>query len=210
MNRKEKRISAILLGAGQSSRMGRDKLVLPWGKKTILERCLEVLLRSEIEEVVVVLSVGGTDLEKRIKNCPSSLRRKIKVILNPDRRRGMSTSIRTGLRNLCSKSEGILIALGDQPLLKARTVDALIRAFEGGERKIIVPLYHGRRGNPVLFDRWYTKELMKLRGDAGGRSVIESYPERIIKVQTRSEAVVKDMDTWEEYLKQKPKARVVR
>jgi molybdenum cofactor cytidylyltransferase len=170
---------------------------------TVLERCLQVLLRSEIGEVVVVLSVGGTDLETRIKNYPSSMRRKIKVILNPDRRRGMSTSIRRGLRDLCSKSEGILIALGDQPLLKARTVNALIRAFEGGERKIIVPLYHGRRGNPVLFDRWYTKELMKLRGDKGGRSIIESHPQKIIKVQTRSESVVRDMDTWEEYRKQK-------
>jgi molybdenum cofactor cytidylyltransferase len=206
MSRRKKRISVILLGAGQSRRMGRDKLVLPWGKKTILERCLEVLLRSEIEEVVIVLSVGGTDLEKRIKNYPSSMRRKIKVILNPDRGRGMSTSIRRGLRSLCSKSEGILIALGDQPLLKTRTVNALIRAFAEGERKIIIPLYHGRRGNPVLFDRWYTKKLMKLRGDTGGRSVIESYPESIIKVQTRSEAVVKDMDTWEEYLRQKRKS----
>lgn len=203
MCRGKKLISAILLAAGQSRRMGRDKLMLSWGEMTVLERCLQVLLRSEIGEVIVVLSAEATDLGMRIKKYPSPMRKKIKIIINPDYRRGMSTSIRRGLRNLCPKSEGILIALGDQPLLKAKTVNALIRAFAEGEREIVVPLYHGRRGNPVLFDRWYAKGLMKLRGDTGGRSIIESHPENIIKVQTRSEAVVKDMDTWGEYLKQR-------
>jgi molybdenum cofactor cytidylyltransferase len=200
-------VSGILLGAGESKRMGKDKLVLPWGKSTVFEHCLQTLLCSELGEIVVVLSAMGNDLGNRIRRRPAFRKKKVTIVWNPFYKRGMSTSIRKGLQNLDSVSGGILIALGDQPSLKSKTVNALIHAFTPGEGKIVVPFYGRRRGNPVLFDRSYLKELMELKGDTGGRSVIDRHTDNITRVQTRSEAVIRDIDIWEDYTKLKARGK---
>lgn len=189
------KISAILLGAGESKRMGRDKLSLPWGKETVFEHCLRVLLRSNITELVVVLSPQN----KIVKNLLQVER--VKIVVNPYPERGMSTSIQKGIQAVGPKSQGILIALGDQPLLKTRTINAMIHTFSPGEREIILPSYHGRRGNPVLFDRWYRKELLSLKGDVGGRSILEKYPENLRVFRTKSRGVLLDIDTRRDYKK---------
>ena len=195
---KENKVSAILLGAGESTRMGRDKLSLPWGKKTIFEQCLRNLLRSEVEELIVVLS-------HRIRRMGNEWRdSKIKMVRNPYSSAGMSSSIRRGLEALDPSSQGILIALGDQPFIRTRTINGLIHAFVRGKRTIVVPSFRGMRGHPVIFHRRYLKQLLNLRGDAGGRSIIEKYPEEVGLVRVRSEGVTKDIDTWEDYHPPRP------
>ncbi len=188
-------VSAILLGAGRSKRMGFDKLSLPWGEKTVFERCLETLLRSRVQELVIVLSLRN----KRLRNL---LRGKnIKIVTNPRPAGGMSTSIRRGLQAIHPRSDGILIALGDQPFLKTRTINVLIRTFAQGKGRIIVPSFRGRRGHPVIFHKRYRKELLNLKGDVGGKSVLERYPKDVIIVPVKSEGVVKDINTWQDYKK---------
>jgi len=187
------RISAILLGAGESKRMGTNKLFLPWGRKTIFEKSLDTLLRSKVKEVIVVIN-------EQIKGKVNGLKdRKIKVVTNPYYRRGMSTSIRMGIRVMDPKSRGILIALGDQPFLKARTINALMKAFSQWRSGIIVPSFQGKRGHPVIFHRKYEKELLKLKGDMGGRSILEDHPKSVKAVRVKSGGVLKDIDTWENY-----------
>lgn len=186
-------ISAILLGAGKSRRMGFDKLSLPWGKKTVFERCVETLLRSKVREVVIVLGVRNKGIKNLLR------RRKIKVVTNPHPEGGMSTSLRRGLQAIHPGSHGILIALGDQPLLKTRTVNALIRIFAQRKGGMIVPSFRGRRGHPVIFHKRFRKELLNLRGDVGGRSVLERHTEDVIMVPVKSEGVVKDINTWQDY-----------
>jgi molybdenum cofactor cytidylyltransferase len=188
-------ISAILLGAGKSKRMGVDKLSLPWGRKTVLEHCFETLLRSKVEEVVVVLNLR----KKGIKDL--FLRPRVKIVMNPYSKKGMSTSIRRGLQMIHPYSQGILIALGDQPYLKARTINALIRAFSQRKEGIILPSFQGRMGHPVIFHQKYKKELLSLKGDVGGRSIIERHPEDVRRVPVKSAGVVKDIDTWQDYKK---------
>jgi len=190
------KISAILLGAGESKRMGVDKLSLPWGKETVFDHCLETLLKSEVKEVIVVL--GPKD--KRLKGL--SRGRKVKAVVNPLFRKGMSTSIRRGLQTIYSNRQGILIALGDQPYLKTRTVNALIHTFGQEEKGIILPSFQGRMGHPVIFHHKYKKELLNLKGDVGGRSIIEKHPEDVRVVPVKSEGVVKDIDTWQDYVKE--------
>ena len=138
MTKKKKWISAILLGAGESRRMGRDKLRLPWGRKTIFEHCLDVLLRSEAREIVVVLRPPSVELKDRIARYPASAKRKIKIVSNPNFREGMSRSIRIGLKSVQPLSAGVLIALGDQPLLRVSTINALIHGFL--QRVTVTPL----------------------------------------------------------------------
>jgi len=205
MSQRTGRISAVLLGAGESRRMGRNKLILPWGKRTVFEHCLDVLLRSEVREVIVVLGRRKGELEAQIKRY-LSVPRRVKVVVNPDSREGMSSSLRVGLRSVHPASRGVLIALGDQPLLRARTINALIHAFIRGREKIAVPFYHDRRGNPVLFGRSHIRDLLGMRGDRGGRSILEAHPEKILRVRTRSEGVIRDIDTWKEYRELKNRA----
>ena len=188
-------ISAILLGAGKSRRMGFDKLSLPWGKKTVFERCLGTLLRSEVQEVVIVLGLRNKGIRNLLRG------KNTKIVTNPHAAGGMSSSIRRGLRAIHPRSDGILIALGDQPFLKTRTINVLIRTFAQGKGGVIVPSFRGRRGHPVIFHKRYRKELLNLKGDVGGKSVLERYPKDVIIVPVKSEGVVKDINTWQDYKK---------
>jgi len=188
-------ISAILLGAGESKRMGVDKLALAWKGKTILEHCFKTLLRSEVGELVVVLSGRS----KGLKNLSQG--QKARVVMNPQSQKGMGSSIRKGLQAISPRSDGILIALGDQPFVKTRTINALIHAFDREKKRIIVPSFHGKTGHPVIFHRAYKKELMGLKGDVGGRSIIERHREDVRVVRVKSIGVVKDVDTWQDYEK---------
>ena len=197
-------ISAILLGAGESKRMGFDKLSLPWGKKTVLERCFQTLLRSKVREVVIVRGLRNRAVRNPFHG------ENIKVVTNPHPAGGMSTSIRKGLRAICPRSDGILIALGDQPFLKTRTINALVRVFDREEGRIIVPSFQGKTGHPVIFHKAYKKELMNLKGDVGGRSIIERHREDVRVVRVRSIGVVKDLDTWQDYEKWREKVGVKR
>ncbi len=175
--------------------MGVDKLSLPWGKETIFEHCFRTLLRSNIAELVVVLS-------RRNKGFKNLFRvKKAKFVLNPYPEKGMSGSIRRGLKAIDPKSQGILIALGDQPFLKTRTINALIRTFTPKKGEIVLPSYDGRKGNPVLFDQCYRKELLSLEGDIGGRLILEKYPKNVRVFQTKSKGVLLDIDTWKDYKK---------
>ena len=173
--------------------MGANKLLLPWGKKTVFTHCVHTLLQSKVKEVIVVLGDRTKEMGSQFKG------RKVKVVVNPHYRRGMSTSIRRGIRAIDPNSHGILIALADMPFVSARTVNALVRAFAQGKGEIIVPSFRGRKGHPVLFHKRYKKELLQLRGDVGGKSIIERHPEEARLVRTKSEGVVKDIDTWKDY-----------
>jgi len=186
-------ISAILLGAGRSRRMGVDKLSLPWGRRTVLEHCFDTLLESNVQELVVVLGIRNQGA-KNLFQGP-----KVKVVINPCSNKGMSTSIRRGIEALRSRGDGILIALGDQPFVKPRTINALIHAFDQRQRGIIVPSFRGRRGHPIIFDQKYKRELLNLEGDVGGKSVIERHPDDVRVVSVKSMGVVRDIDTWQDY-----------
>lgn len=190
------KVSAILLGAGESKRMGRDKLLLPWGRETVLEHCLQVLLRSKAIEVVVVLNHRSEEIAHRLNG------KKVKILFNPKPEKGMSSSIRKGLRVLDPKSAGILIALGDMPVLTSRTIDVILKAFQKGKGGIILPSFKGRRGHPVLFHRRYKKELSGLIGDTGGITIVMSHPEDVYVVPVKSKGVIRDIDTWMDYKKE--------
>jgi molybdenum cofactor cytidylyltransferase len=173
--------------------MGRDKLSLPWGKRTLLEHSLRTLLKSDVREVIVVLNHPIPQLTNRQKES------RIKVVLNLQYREGMSSSIRKGLQALDPRSQGVLIALGDQPRLKTRTINCLIHAFTLGKGKIVIPSFQKKMGHPVIFHRRYERELRRLKGDVGGRSILERHPREVVKIRVRSEGVIRDIDTRRDY-----------
>ena len=192
-------ISAILLGAGESKRMKVNKLSLPWGRETVFEHCFNTLLRSKAGEIIVVLNKQNEEMKERFEKRSASATKKVKVTFNRYYKRGMSTSIHKGLLVMDPRSEGILISLGDQPLLRTRTINVLLRAFQQRKEGIVVPSFKGMKGHPVIFHRMFRKELLQLRGDTGGKPILLKYSKQIKTLPVRSEGVIKDIDTREAY-----------
>jgi molybdenum cofactor cytidylyltransferase len=186
-------ISAILLAAGQSKRMGELKQLMPFGQSTIVEQAVDNLLGSAVDEVIVVVGYKAEDVMNAIAAKP------IKLVINPNYEQGMSTSIMAGLKSVHSRVQGVMLALGDQPLVNSQTINRLIEEFYNHDKGIAVPTYQGRRGHPIIFAIKYKKQLLKLRGDVGGRKVIKDYPDDVLEVAVDSESVIADFDTTDDY-----------
>jgi molybdenum cofactor cytidylyltransferase len=186
-------ISAILLAAGQSKRMGELKQLMPFGQSIIVEQAVDNLLGSAVDEVIVVVGYKAEDVTKAIAA------KSIKLVINPDYEQGMSTSIIAGLKLVRGKVQGVMLAMGDQPLVDSQTINRLIEEFYNHDKGIAVPTYQGRRGHPIIFAIKYKKQLLKLRGDVGGRQIIKDHPDDVLEVAVDSESIVADFDTTDDY-----------
>jgi molybdenum cofactor cytidylyltransferase len=122
----------------------------------------------------------------------------VQIVLNPEFAEGQSTSIRCGLDAVPSRSGAAMFILADQPLVTAEDLRAIVRAHRRTFAPACVPIFEEQRGNPVLFDKKLFSELRELRGDIGGRVLLEKYRESIVMVPA-SRAVLIDIDTPEDY-----------
>jgi molybdenum cofactor cytidylyltransferase len=198
-------IGAIVLAAGSSSRMGggRHKLLLPLGEQPVIRHVLDAILQSQARPIVVV--VGHQADRVRAALAHDLTDRKISIIENPAYLQGMSSSIHVGLCELMRDEQqtqaitGALIMLGDQPLMTERIINALIEEKAVTGKRIVAPLYDGKRGNPVLFDASLFTELLSVSGDEGGRSVLQRHREEIANVEVGDVTTSFDVDTWEAY-----------
>ena len=186
-------ISAILLAAGESKRMGRPKQLMPFGESTILEQAIDNLLNSAVSETIVVLGHRAEDLNKTIAAKP------VKIAINPNYQQGMSTSIIAGLNMIDSKAQAVMIALGDQPFVDSQTINTLMEAFTAHNKGIAIPVYQGKRGHPVIFAIRYKDELLRLKGDIGGREIIDRHPDDVLEVAVNCEGVCIDIDIMNDY-----------
>jgi len=191
-------ISAIVLAAGESKRMGRTKQLLDWEGRTILQQVLENLGRSRVDEVILVL---GHEAERIVQTLDT---RKVKVVINKNYRAGMISSIQQGLINLSDSAEAFFIVLADQPGIRPEVFDRLIDEFRGiiPKKSIILPGYRGRRGHPALFSAKYRQEALRITGDVGFRQVLEELPEEILTVEMDTDSILQDIDTPEDYRRQ--------
>lgn len=189
-----KPVSAILLAAGESTRMGKQKLLLPLGNMTMVEQSLENLLNSRVKEVIVVLGCNADEITPVIE------KKNIRLVINQDFRLGMSSSIKAGISEISKDTEGVMIALADQPLIPPEIIDILIESFSGDERGIVLPVFKGLRGHPVIFDLKYKYELMAIDGDVGLRGVVKAHIDDLKEVEVDCPGILKDIDVMEDYL----------
>lgn len=201
--------AAIILAAGSSSRMGagRHKLLLPLGNKPVLAHVIAATLASRARPISIVLGHQAQQVRTQIADVITSPA--VISIENPHYLQGMSTSLRAGLQALLQREDihqqtfhslaGVIILLGDQPLMTAHIIDSLIACKQTTGKGIIAPLYNGRRGNPVLFDASLFPELMEISGDEGARSVIERHRPEIATVELSNAMASYDVDTWDAY-----------
>jgi len=187
-------LSAIILAAGESKRMGKLKQLMPLGKSTLLEQAINNLLNSSVDETIVVVGHRAEEITRAIAS-----RYPVKIMFNPDYQNGMSTSIIAGLKQVDPKSKAVMLALADQPLVESGTINQLIDAFNRHDKGIAVPTHRNRRGNPVIFAVKYKAELLKLKGDIGGREIIKNHPDDVLEVPVDSESVISDIDTKDDY-----------
>jgi molybdenum cofactor cytidylyltransferase len=188
-------IAAIVLAAGESRRMGTQKLLLPFGSVTVVETIVDELSASAVDEIVVVVGHEGERVARVLADRP------VKVVANADYADGMLSSVRCGLASLPPDCDAVLIALGDQPEISRRLVDKMIDTFAGSEKGILVPVHEGRRGHPLLFSAGYIDEIMSQYDDEGLRGLLHAHPDEVNELDVPTDAVLADMDYPEDYAK---------
>jgi molybdenum cofactor cytidylyltransferase len=174
--------------------MGRPKQLLELGGKPLVRRAVEQAEASAVGDIVVVVGPGRAAIERALAGT------RARLVDNPDHFSGMASSLRAGLRALAPEVEAAVVLLSDQPFQGPEVVDRLIQTYRASGRPIVVPVYAGQRGNPVLFDRSLFDELAAQQGDQGGRAVIAADPARVATVAFDSEQLQVDLDTWDDYL----------
>jgi molybdenum cofactor cytidylyltransferase len=189
-------LSAVVPAAGMSARLGRNKLLLPFKGKCLIAHAVDTLLNSMVNEIVVVLGHEADQVRAAIG------KRRVQFVENRDYPQGLHTSVHAGFAAVPVNTTAIMVYLADQPLLEAREVNFLIRAFvEAGKtnKNIVVPLFRGQRGNPVLVSASYQNSVLAISGETGCRRVIKQNPEQVLTVEMETDHVVRDIDTIEAY-----------
>ena len=162
-------LAAVILAAGQSSRMGRQKLMMTIGENTLLERAVGPTLKAGFREIVVVTDSHSGRIAEQL---PPSVR----IVANPQSPMGISTSLRTGILAVSHCTQAIVFVLGDQPFITADVYRSLIEHYRQSLKALTYPIYQGQRGNPVLFDRRLFEDLLALQGDRGGKQIFAAVP----------------------------------
>jgi len=187
-------VAAILLAAGRSRRMGAFKPLLPFGKSTVIECCLESLGSAGIEDIIVVVGHRADDVRKQLKDLD------VEFAINPDPDSEMSASIARGIELIDSKAEAVLIALVDQPAVSGEIIRQLIDEWRRNHVRLIQPEHNGRGGHPVLIDLVYRNELLTLDSERGLRALFDAHRKEVRRVPVQAPYVARDMDTWEDYV----------
>lgn len=191
--RQTRRVGAVVLAAGRSTRMGKqNKLLEDLNGKPIVRHVVDAALASGAEPVVVVTGHECDAVQDALAGCAVTL------VHNEAYAEGLSGSLRRGLSALPAPVEGAVVCLGDMPRITPKVVGALIEAFDPSrKRSIAVPTFEGTRGNPVLFGRQHFAEVSALTGDTGAKPVISRHSESTIEVAMSDGGVLLDVDTPE-------------
>ncbi len=211
----EHSLSAILLAAGVSSRMGRPKMLLPWGDTTVLGRVISVFAAGLTErsqalpkgeslrwEIVIVTGGARDQVERFVADLPGG--NPLRTVYNPlHAEAGMLSSIQAGLRSLDPQVEAVLIGLGDQPQVQEKTVRDIVSIYLAKPAPLVVPSYRNQRGHPWLVDRSLWPEMLGLPTQVTPRQFLAAHPTEVEYVPADG-SILQDLDTPEDYDRSKP------
>ena len=186
-------ITAVLLAAGESRRMGDFKQLLRLGEKTFVEHCVDQILASGVGELIVVTGHREGDVRKALGDRP------VRFAHNADYRLGMASSIKCGIRGASEEIRAFLIALVDQPRIQAETIRHLIQVFDEGNARIVIPRYDGSNGHPILLDERLRNEILNMSEEDGLRQVVRAHESETQRIDVSTRAVVDDCDLPEDY-----------
>lgn len=189
-------VSAVILAAGTSTRMGRAKQLLPLGGTTVLACTIDNVRSAGLDQIVLVL---GAEAEAIRQQLPQSLLEGLKVVVNQAYEQGMASSLREGLSALHPQTGAALIILGDQPFIRPQTLHEIMAGYHRSGAQIVIPSHQGERGNPVLLSRSVFSEVMALDGDTGCRAIFANHLEAILKVEVEDSGILLDIDNQDDY-----------
>jgi len=176
--------------------MGAQKLLLPFGSRTVIAHIVDQLLRSSLKAICVVVGHEADRVAGALAGRPVS------IATNPDYRTGMLSSVRCGLRALPQDCDAVMVVLGDQPAVTTDLVDELIQSFKATDKGVLVPLHDGKRGHPILFSVRYREEILTQYDDVGLRGLLRAHPADIFEMPVATPTVLSDMDYPEDYRQQ--------
>jgi molybdenum cofactor cytidylyltransferase len=183
-------VAAIVAAAGRSRRMGSCKQLLDLGGKTVLARCLETLLAGGMKGIIVVVGTLGEAVAVEARRYP------VRIAINNDHQGDMASSVRAGYAALLPETSGVIVALGDYPLVASSTISDLVAAHADHPAAIIVPVHDGRRGHPTLFP---LAALDELKEGITLRDLVRRDPSRLRLLDVDDPGILQDMDTPGDY-----------
>jgi molybdenum cofactor cytidylyltransferase len=188
-------IVAVVLSAGESSRMGSPKALLPIDGQTFIEKIVAALKQTAVAKVVVILGHNAEEMKRRIEHLP------VEIVLNPDYKLGQLSSLHTAIRHLQTDAscDGMLVHLVDHPYLDPVLVERMIQHFYDTKKLIVVPRWQGRRGHPVIFARALFEELLAAPLDQGAKAVVNAHRDETLEIDCEDEGITLDIDTPELY-----------
>jgi len=188
-------IVAVILSAGESSRMGRPKALLPIGGQNFIEKIVGALKQSGIERVVVVLGFNADEMRRQVEHLP------VEIIVNPDYQQGQLSSLQAAIRHLqtTASCDGMLVHLVDHPYIDSKLVRLMIERFGDSDNVIVVPRHQGKRGHPVIFSKELFQELLDAPLDQGAKAVVNAHRGETLEIDTEDVGITLDIDTPELY-----------
>jgi len=187
-------IGAVVLAAGMSLRMEQPKLLLPWGKSTIIEEVIDAIQANRIADIIVVTGAFHQQITDLVKIRP------VKLAFNPDFEDGsMLHSLQVGLSALSGSTRAALVALGDQPMINKEVIGNLLAEFHSKQPCFLVPSFQGHRGHPWIFDRQYFGEIMAMPVQATLRDFLNLHAPEITYLDVKTDSILVDIDTPEDY-----------
>jgi molybdenum cofactor cytidylyltransferase len=184
-------ISAILLAAGQSKRLkGENKLTKLFKGKPLINHILFSLIKSKVNKIIIVL--GFEHLKIKTKLLKS---KKINFVINKNYKKGMSSSIKTGLKKLPKNNKGFLIVLGDMPNITKTIINKICLSITRSDKEIILPKFKNRTGNPIGFKQSMIKNIYKIKGDRGAKNIIKKNNKKIKFLNINSKSILVNLNT---------------
>ncbi|MEO6164823.1 MAG: nucleotidyltransferase family protein [Candidatus Binatia bacterium] len=188
-------IVAVVLSAGESSRMGRPKALLPIDGQTFIERIVGALKQGGIERIVVVLGFDAEEMRRQINHLP------VEILVNPDYKLGQLSSLQVAVRYLERDRDclGMMVHLVDHPYINPQLVKLMLQRFDESTHSIVVPRHQGKRGHPVIFSRKLFGELLAAPMDQGAKAVVNAHRVDTLEIDTEDAGITVDIDTPELY-----------
>jgi molybdenum cofactor cytidylyltransferase len=190
---KKKPTAGIILAAGESKRFGQPKQLVKLKGKYLIEWVLDAALDSHLEQVILVLGHAHRQIVQKLGTKVRQPR--FEVVVNREYKEGQSRSLQMGLLAARNKFPSVMFILGDQPLVDTETIDLLLNNFRFSNKDICLPVYRGKRGNPVIFSRKFYHHFLSITGDIGAREIVKNHPADVLEVEVENPRCVIDIDT---------------
>jgi len=187
-------IAAVVLAAGRSRRMAPHNklLVADRAGKPMIARVVDNVLSSNARPILVVTGHQAEAIEHALGGRP------VRYVHAEEYAEGLSASLKAGIAAVPPECAAALVCLGDMPLVNGRMIDRLLSMYDPTEgRRIVLPTFRGKQGNPMLWDRQYFPEILQITGDSGARFLIGKHAEAVCEVEMADDAVLRDFDTTE-------------